>query len=871
MPINRFNAVLIRITLILTTAVLLFSCPIETADLSNADLSGLSVEGLSLSPEFSAEVTDYSAEAGNDISSLKVKASTLYPGSSLLINGISAASGINSESISLAEGSNTITVKVTSADGTVSKIYTLSITREATSVMVPDTSLCSLSISDGILTPSFSADLKSYSASVGNSTASITVTPESADSSCVITVNGSAVDSGSISGMVSLAEGSNLITVRVTDSTDSYFTDYKITVTRDAATAGASAEITGGNMSLQTGSSSYVSASVSGFNYASINYLWVLRDPDSNDTTLSNDTDSGVQLVSYSTPISSRVGDYTLFLTVTDGDGASASDQITVTVYTPNNSPTASFSVSSSASRTPYVVGETVSFDASASEDSDGIIDSYSWDFADGSTADGTSDTASHVYSEAGIYIVELTVTDDDDAVDSVQAEAFTVITAPQAVLSSPGTVYTGVPVILDGSASTGSDSSVPTVFWNVNPQDGGTYRDASTSTSATDAYVFWDIGDYNVDIEVYGGARTDVTDTDSMTFSVASGLNLHSTSSTDERRVIYGTAFDSSGAMYRLLNCDSNPSGSTDYAGLVEKYNGSSWTVLDDYFGTGADIEPVLSIDSADRPWVARRGTSDGVVLYYYTGSAWSRFDRDLGNETSSSYTNVRSFDIVSDSRGNTVIAYTDHADNGYIHAQYTSSLSSLAELGGSSAQPVGGALSSSGSLDLEIDSADKLYAAFVNSNSVYMYSFDMTGNLDAGTWSPIDCSGIPLGTSSVDLLIDGTTLYTAVDGPEVYQYTGSGWNLIGDTDDGLSNGVKSFITAGNGKLVLVYGDDNYSKASVYRNDSWTALYGGQNIQYKNGTSIPSVFADYNNGSLYFVRGVDIIDLQEIVYTDSF
>ncbi len=52
----------------------------------------------------------------------------------------------------------------------------------------------------------------------------------------------------------------------------------------------------------------------------------------------------------------------------------------------------------------------TVSFDASESSDSDGIIVSYHWDFGDGSTA--TGQTAQHTFSP-GEYSVRLTVYDD--------------------------------------------------------------------------------------------------------------------------------------------------------------------------------------------------------------------------------------------------------------------------------------------------------------------------------------------------------------------------------------------------------------------------------------------------------------------------
>jgi PKD repeat protein len=58
-------------------------------------------------------------------------------------------------------------------------------------------------------------------------------------------------------------------------------------------------------------------------------------------------------------------------------------------------------------------------FDGSGSSDSDGSIESYKWDFGDGSDA-GSGVSPSHTYKESGSYDVKLTVTDDQGAKDSV-------------------------------------------------------------------------------------------------------------------------------------------------------------------------------------------------------------------------------------------------------------------------------------------------------------------------------------------------------------------------------------------------------------------------------------------------------------------
>ena len=105
-------------------------------------------------------------------------------------------------------------------------------------------------------------------------------------------------------------------------------------------------------------------------------------------------------------------GEYTVTLTVTDNDGATATDSTTVSVSSGNTAPDASFTVSPSSP----TAGESATFDAADSSDADGTIDSYEWDFGDGESATGQSVT--HTFGSAGDYTVTLTVTDDDGATD---------------------------------------------------------------------------------------------------------------------------------------------------------------------------------------------------------------------------------------------------------------------------------------------------------------------------------------------------------------------------------------------------------------------------------------------------------------------
>lgn len=94
--------------------------------------------------------------------------------------------------------------------------------------------LSSLSLSNGSLTPSFSSNNFTYSSTVPASVNSITVTPVATDGLATITVNNAPVTSGNASQNINLNTGINNINVNVTAQDGITISTYSIQITREA-------------------------------------------------------------------------------------------------------------------------------------------------------------------------------------------------------------------------------------------------------------------------------------------------------------------------------------------------------------------------------------------------------------------------------------------------------------------------------------------------------------------------------------------------------------------------------------------------------------------------------------------------------------
>jgi|GEM_PF-6169579 len=194
----------------------------------NADLSAITLSQGTLTPSFSSGTLSYTAEVENAITSLTVSSTTAESYAMISVNDVASTSGTAVTVSNLLVGANTIRIVVTAQDGTTTKIYTVTVTRKASS----NANLSGLSISQGTLSPTFAAGTTAYSATVANTITSMTVTPRVEDGTATVKVNGTTVVSGTASGAISLALDNNTITVTVTAQDGVTVRTYTLTVTR---------------------------------------------------------------------------------------------------------------------------------------------------------------------------------------------------------------------------------------------------------------------------------------------------------------------------------------------------------------------------------------------------------------------------------------------------------------------------------------------------------------------------------------------------------------------------------------------------------------------------------------------------------------
>ena len=206
---------------------------------SDATLSTLTLSDVDFGT-FASGTTSYTASVASSVTETTVTPTTNHTGASYIVklDGVTEDDGV----VSVAAGSNVITVEVTAEDGQTTLTYTVTVTRPvSTDITLSDVTLrvgkyYPYGPNRGTILPeiAYNSDTRQYTASVGNGLvmATITPAPNHTGASYVIKFGG-AEDAD---GEVLLSVGSNVITIEVTAEDGETTQTYTLTVTRDENT-----------------------------------------------------------------------------------------------------------------------------------------------------------------------------------------------------------------------------------------------------------------------------------------------------------------------------------------------------------------------------------------------------------------------------------------------------------------------------------------------------------------------------------------------------------------------------------------------------------------------------------------------------------
>jgi PKD repeat protein len=197
------------------------------------------------------------------------------------------------------------------------------------------------------------------------------------------------------------------------------------------------------------------------------------------------------------THVYEKGGEYTVTLTVKDTSGLECDTSTSSQKIKVNTPPQANFTGPEAA-----CTGSAVTFDAGVSTDDTPDALTYSWDFGDGTKAEGK--TANKTYAKGGTYQVRLYVNDNAGTICSAGMIAKTITVNSPPVAAAGKSIdmcfaaNQDIRVAFDGSSSYDPDEDALTYNWD--------FGDGETATGDAVTHVFSNPGTYTVALTVNDG-----------------------------------------------------------------------------------------------------------------------------------------------------------------------------------------------------------------------------------------------------------------------------------------------------------------------------------------------------------------------------
>ena len=160
-----------------------------------------------------------------------------------------------------------------------------------------------------------------------------------------------------------------------------------------------------------------------------------------------------------------KPGQYPIILEIEDNDGKKGTTSVVAVVNEQGLTPPVA-KIDTDPSPAQGLAPLIITFDASKSNDPDGDIISYSWDFGDKSKEVlTTAPTISHKFEKVGIWPVTLTITDNDGLTETADIKIAVTNSTPTAVII-PSKVSGIAPVVINFDASD-SSGDITNYSWN--------------------------------------------------------------------------------------------------------------------------------------------------------------------------------------------------------------------------------------------------------------------------------------------------------------------------------------------------------------------------------------------------------------------